>query len=82
MVNGPGEALPVRLTVLVLHTVESDELAPTPEGGASLRTMTVVLPEKGQPDPVPVTVYAVLIEGDAVTEAPVVALRPDAGLQV
>jgi hypothetical protein len=44
-------------------------------------TVTVVVDE--QPDPsIPVTVYVVVVAGFAVTVAPVVALRPVAGLQV
>lgn len=46
-------------------------------------TVTLMLAVSLQPDAfVPVTVYTVVVEGLAVTEAPLVALKPDAGLHI
>jgi hypothetical protein len=44
---------------------------------ASTVTVEVAVPDPQAP--VPVTVYVVVVAGDAVTDAPVVALKPVAG---
>jgi hypothetical protein len=45
-------------------------------------TVTVTCPVAEQPLDVPVTVYVVVVVGFAVTDEPVVALNPVAGLHV
>jgi hypothetical protein len=44
--------------------------------------VTVAFAEVVPHDPTPVTVYVVVVVGVAVTEAPVVALKPVAGVHV
>ena len=45
-------------------------------------TVTVAFAEVVPQEPTPVTVYVVVVAGDAVTLAPVVALNPVAGVHV
>jgi hypothetical protein len=51
-------------------------LLPTVIAGEGLTVTTTVLDVVPQPVDVPVTVYVEVTLGEAVTEAPVVALRP------
>jgi hypothetical protein len=82
-VAGPHEYVLAPVAFSVVENPWQISLSPLIEMAGNELTITVIVELAVHPFPsVPVTVYVVVLEGDAVTLPPVVALKPVAGLQL